>query len=484
MLRSKILNIAKVKYFFTLLSQHVFLAILAVDETILCRVVTDLHLKKLSYNEIREHIQLIYGLDLTKHHIHSILQKAGEKAIIVNKRLDHTIYSKIHTVEVDEVFQGKSHVILGVAEKKTQYLLALNPSLDRTATSISSFLAPLAKRCCNIRVVITDLYSAYKTVIPNLFKKARHLACHVHVQRDSLRRMDKLSFKCNRAKKELTRCERTLEKSRNKIIQLSTQKKGWEQKLVLDRQIREDLQTKKLQSKSRKTKTIDSRLATVRKRILRRSDALIVVKKQTDKVRSLRDRKRQEKRRFEKNYQKNQQSYLQSCRLQSIFFRLLKDTSREFPHNLQQFMLRLDGSKYRYATHLNKMIRTNPHIFSLRKPTDLAWNFQNSNTIERIFGILRPRLDATRLLRTPEGASSFCDLFRLYYNTTPRYTGIHNNICPYEQFGRNLGGKAYLDFLFPTRKRTSIFLGRTRSDRLKIGFSVRSVPHSAAVVCF
>jgi len=251
-----------------------------------------------------------------------------------------------------------------------------------------------------------------------------------------------------------------------------------------DRQIREDLQTKKLQSKSRKTKTIDSKLTTVRKRILRRSDALIVVKKQTDKVRSLRDRKRQEKRRFEKNYQKNQQSYLQSCRLQSKYFRLLKDTSKEFPHNLQQFMLRLDGSKYRYATHLNKMIRSNRHIFSLRKPTDLTWNFQNSNTIERIFGILRPRLDATRLLRTPEGASSYCDLFRLYYNTTPRYTGIYNNICPYEQFGRILGGKTYLDFLFPTRKKTSIFLGRTRSDRLKIGFSVRSVPHSAAVVCF
>ncbi|MHA1521750.1 MAG: IS66 family transposase, partial [Promethearchaeota archaeon] len=167
--------------------------------------------------------QLIYGLDLTKHHIHIILQKAGKKAIIVNKRLDHTIFSKIHTVEMDEVFQGKSHVILGVAEKKTQYLLALKPSPDRTATSISSF----AKRCCNIRVVITDLYSAYKTVIPNLFKKARHLACHVHVQRDSLRRMDKLRFKCNRAKKELTRCERILEKSLNKIIQLSTQKKGW-----------------------------------------------------------------------------------------------------------------------------------------------------------------------------------------------------------------------------------------------------------------
>ena len=76
-----------------------------------------------------------------------------------------------------------------------------------------------------------------------------------------------------------------------------------------DRQIREDLQTKKLQSKSRKTKTIDSRLVKVRKRILRRSDALSVVKKQTDKVRSQRDRKRQEKRRFENNYQKIQQSY-------------------------------------------------------------------------------------------------------------------------------------------------------------------------------
>ena len=93
MLRSKILKLAKIKYFFTLLANQTFLALLAIDKTILYRIVTDLHLKKLSYNEIREHIHLIYHIDVTKHKIKEILTMAGKKAKDANKRLDREIRS-------------------------------------------------------------------------------------------------------------------------------------------------------------------------------------------------------------------------------------------------------------------------------------------------------------------------------------------------------------------------------------------------------
>ena len=91
---------------------------------------------------------------------------------------------------------------------------------------------------------------------------------------------------------------------------------------------------------------------------------------------------------------------------------------------------------------------------------DLAWNYHNSNAIEHIFGILCPRLDSSRLIQTTEGSTYFCDLFRLYYNKTPRYMGIHNKLSPFEQLGSKIKIRNYLDLLFLRKMRTTLFLGQ------------------------
>ena len=481
--RSNIFNVSKIKYFFLLLTQRIFLAILAVDEVILCRIVTDLLLKKLSYNEIREHLQLIYGLDVNKHKLKLIRDAAGAKAKRVNQELDRDIRTKIVTIETDEIFQGKSHTILGVAEKKSQYLIDLKPAPDRTAASISAFLAPIARRFCNIKVVISDLYTAYKSVIPDLFRQARHLACHIHAQRISMRYIDKLKVSFGRTKNNLKKGRVTLEKTRQKIIKLVSQKTDWEKKLKKDRSERQKLVSLRCQSKFGRTKTIETKLLNLRKRVKKRSNSLQVATKALLKVRRMREQKIIVLSRLEKKLVISHQTYLQSCRLEKAFFCLLKDKSSNFESRLQKLMLRLAVSKYPYASSLQKMIKNNPHIFSLRKMRDLPWNYQNSNTIERIFGIFRPRLDSSRLLKTIEGTTCFCDLFRLYYNTTPRYTGFHNEQSPFEQLGGNLKNRNYLDLLFPRKKRTTLILGQEVSEKTSLGFQVRSSLHRGAIIC-
>ena len=453
------------------------------DEVILCRIVTDLLMKKLSYNEIREHLQLIYGLDVNKHKLKTIRNNAGKKAKTVNQGLDREIRTKINNIETDEIFQGRNHVILGAAEKKSQYLVDLKSAPDRTAASLMAFLSPIAKKFCNIRVIISDLYTAYKRVIPELFRRARHLACHVHVQRISMRYVDKLKVTYERKKKNLKKVKMTLQKTRRKIAKLIAQKADWCKKLRKDRIERQKLYSLKRQSKSGRTKTIDQKLINLRKCIKRRSNSLQTTIKTLKKSRKARDQKNTEFSRIEKMITKSHQTYLQSCRLEKEFFRLLKDKSTNFESNLQKFMLRLKNSTYAYASSLHKMIQNNPHIFSLRKKHDLAWNYQNSNTIERIFGIFRPRLDSSRLLQTIEGTTNFCDLFRLYYNTTPRYTGIHNDQSPFEQLGGKLNNRNYLDLIFPNRKRTTLFLGQEISEKTSLGFQVRSYPHRGAIIC-
>ena len=483
MLRSKILNMSKIKYFFLLLTQRIFFAFLAIDETTLCRIVTDLQIKGLSYNKLREHLQLIYGLDLTKHEIKMIRRSAGKKAKAVNRELDREIRTKIHTIEADEIFQGKNHVILGAAEKWSQYLLDLKPAPDRTTASITAFLAPIAKKYCNIRVVITDLYKSYKRVISSLFCRARHLACHVHTRRELMRYIEKLRIAYERKKKKLKKLTENLRKLRRKISIFISQKGDWEEKLRKDRQDRQKLHSLKRYSETGRTKTIDQKLTTLRKRVKKRSDFLQDTIKALKKTRKTRDQEYSELSRIEKTIKKSYQTYLQSCRLEKDFYRLLKDQSANFQSNLQKFMVRLEKSPYAFASRLHKMIRNNPYIFSLRKKNDLLWNYQNSNTIERVFGIFRPLLDSSKLFKTAEGTRHFCDLFRLYYNTTPRYTGIHNDQSPFEQLEGKLNNRNYLDLRFPNRKRTTLFLAHDNSEKTSLGFRVRSYPHRGAIIC-
>ena len=474
---------SKIKYFFILLTQRVFIAILAVDETTLCCIVTDLQLKGLSLNKIREHLKLIYGLDLTKHKIKMIQNIAGKKAKAMNRKLDREIRTKVNTTETDEVFQGRNYSILGAAEKFSQYLLDLKYAPDRTAASITKFLKPISKKFCNIKVVISDLYKAYKTVIPEIFHHAQHLGCHVHAYRESMRHIKKIKLICERKKKKRDGISKALEKLREKITKLVSQKADWERKLAKDRLERQKLKLFKRNSKSGRTKTIDQKLIVLEKRFKRRVVSLKDTIKALKKARKTRDEKSKELSCIVKSLKKFKNIYLQSCRLGKEFYHLLKDHSIDFKSKLQKFMIRLEKSPYVYASQLHKMIKNNPQIFSLQNKNDLASNYQNSNTIERIFGIFRPLLDLSKLFQTVEGTTQLCELFRLYYNTTPRYTGIHNDQSPFEQLGGNLNNRNYLDLLFPLKKRTTLFFAHEISMKTTLGFHIRRYPHRGAIIC-
>ncbi len=107
------------------------------------------------------------------------------------------------------------------------------------------------------------------------------------------------------------------------------------------------------------------------------------------------------------------------------------------------------------------MILDNPDLFFLSVMHE-CWeaNFQNTNTIEGVFALYRRLPDATRLLSSEAGSNRYCDLFRLYHNTMPPFTGPHQYESPVERLGINLHGKNYLDLLYPTRHRiTHIFAG-------------------------
>ena len=474
----KISKLKKIKYFFNLLKNITFLAIIAVDETMLCRIVTSLSLKGLSLNQIREFIKNCIGLNISKHSITLIQNEAARKAKKVNHELDRKVASKITIEEVDEVFQGRNCTILGAVCKKSHYLMALQSCNDRTEDSIKKFMKDVAKTFYNVRIIITDLFGAYKNIVEGIRPKVRHLLCHVHARRLIMRKMKKLKVACRRLEKNLKQNEKVLRKVRDKIGTQMVNVKQLNDRIKKDRIKLTDLKARKKESKSGRTKTIDKQITTISNRVSKLSIEKREIVKELDRMRIKRDKLVPKVRRGKKSIQKALNTNRQSGRLARQFYDLLDDMSPKFAQHLEKYIENLERSSYPIAAALRKMIKNNPQLFSLKKRRDLKPNYQNTNTIEGIFGLFRPLLNSTRLLTTEKGTNNYCTLFRLYHNTTPPYTGINNESSPVERLGVKLGGKNYLDLTFPTRKRVTHFMVSQEKVKTSLGIIVRRVEHS------
>ena len=94
-----------------------------------------------------------------------------KKAKDVNHELDREVAPKIHTLEVDEIFQGQENVILGPLTSAPHMLSGSSIPPTVPKLSLAAFLRPIAKLCANIRVVITDLFRPYAEVVKVLFAK-------------------------------------------------------------------------------------------------------------------------------------------------------------------------------------------------------------------------------------------------------------------------------------------------------------------------
>ena len=194
----KINSFQKIKYFFRLMCQASIILVLGIDLTMLKRIVLDLSMRELSLNHIQHHLEYIYCYPMSHESIIAIQQETADKAYPVNHSLDKAVAFKISIAEADEVFQGET-VILGCVAKGSNYLLGLHKCVDRTKESIEGFLRPIARRFFNIKIVITDLFSTYKTSIIKLFKKAIHLVCQLHAGRLLHRSARHLQYNVNTA---------------------------------------------------------------------------------------------------------------------------------------------------------------------------------------------------------------------------------------------------------------------------------------------
>jgi hypothetical protein len=458
-----------VKYFLMLVFQGAMILVLGVDLPFLKRIFTDLMLRGLSLDNLQEHLKIIYDLKISKVEIQKIQDEGSIKARSLNASFDKIVAPKITKVEADEIFQGKDTVTLGAVAKGFNYLMGLHWSPDRTKESIAEFLRPIGKCFFNVKVVITDLFSGYKDLIHDVFQKAIHLECHLHAGRLLRRALQHLSAALTRRKKDLVQVQKSDVQHAKKMDKITIRVNFLDDHLEKDQIKWVQLFVKKHSSSSKCTKTLDHQLAVITPRMDKDIDELETLQSQQILLENANQESIPKKVQTEKSIADAHQDLLQSARLVHNFERLLKDFSPEFEEHKEAFLTRLDSSSYSMGKEIKKMIQDNPDLFSVRNARVLGANFQNTNTIEGVFALYRRLLETTRLLSSEAGSDRYCDLFRLYHNTMPPFTGPHQHESPVERLGVNLHGKNYLDLLYPTRHRiTHIFAGNHLSQSEKM----------------
>ena len=445
---NKFSNVLKSSY---LSSNTITKSNLILDETFIKRIIISLKLDDFSYNQIQRTFNQSFGLTVNKQFIANTLREAGVKARHLNGIYDAMVKPRIKILEIDEIFQGRSNVFIGTADKRSRYLLQFKPIKNRQITELKKILTPLLEHLDRPELIVTDGLQSYKTVIPEVFDSIPHLFCHVHALRVIFREQEKYNTSANQAlhkilipKKQLSINRKTLYNKRRKLkryelklsqlihvrdnyyrdngIRPNSKKINWTPKLLFFKEklsfYRTMIRSFKRSIENKKTKII---------KLEKRIESLSLV------------------------YRQKQQTSLQAGRLVGRFKRLLSCRNESFYANRNKFDMVLEKSSHLLAHKIKKFMKNNHTLFTTKTPElekIIKYAEHNTNIIEGIFGECRPILNKIRYLKNTDVSFAFLEIWRLKHNLSRPFTGIHNHECPLERSGIHSRYKTYLDALY------------------------------------
>ena len=428
---------------------------LILDETFIKRIIINLKLDDSSYNQIQRTFNQSFGLIVNKQFIADTLREDGARARHLNGIYDAMVKPQIKILEIDEIFQGRSNVFIGTADKRSRYLLQFKPIKNRQIPELKKILTPLLEHLDCPELIVTDGLQSYKTVIPRVFDSVPHLFCHVHALRVMFREQETYNTATNRAlhkleipKKQLSNNTKTLYNKRRKL-------KRYELNLsrlihVRDNYYRDhgirpyskDIKwTSKLLFFKDKLSFYRTIVRFLKRSIETKKTKILKLKKQLESLLLV--------------YRQKQQISLQVGRLVGRFKRLLSCKNESFSVKKDNFERILEKSSYQLANKIKKFMKNNHALFTTKTPElekIIKYAEHNTNIIEGIFGECRPILNKIRYLKNTDVSFAFLEIWRLKHNLSPPFTGIHNHECPLERCSIHSRYKTYLDALYPTNK--------------------------------
>ena len=428
---------------------------LIMDETFIKRTIINLKLDDSSYNQIQRTFNQSFALTMNKQFIADTLREAGVRARHLNGIYDAMVKPRIKILEIDEIFQGRSNVFIGTADKRSRYLLQFKPIKNRQITELKKILTPLLEHLDRPELIVTDGLQAYKTVIPEVFDSIPHLFCHVHALRVIFREQESYNAAAKRAHHKLLIPKKQLAINRKTLYNKRRKLKRYEFNLLRLIHDRDNYYREYgIRPYSKKIKWTSKLLFFKEKlNFYRTMIRYLKISIETKKKKVLKLKKKIES--LSLVYRQKQQISLQAGRLVGRFKRLLSCKNESFCANRNNFDTILKKSSHPLACKIKKFMKNNLSLFTTKTQElekIIKYAEHNTNIIEGIFGECRTILDKTRYLKNTDVSSAFLEIWRLKHNLSKPFTGFHNHKCPLERCNVHSRYKTYLDALYPMNK--------------------------------
>jgi len=154
-----------------------------------------------SKNELAAHFREM-EIPVSIYIINQFLDKLYGLVREFNHRLDETIRSLIHTIEIDETFKGMKIQFFESIDHLSGYILRLDLINSRDFDSLLPYYNELATSFDNVKRIITDLAPVYPRLIEETFGQEDHQHCPVHVIRAILKEIRNVRDDYNRSFKK------------------------------------------------------------------------------------------------------------------------------------------------------------------------------------------------------------------------------------------------------------------------------------------
>ncbi len=416
-----------------------------------CKAIIDLLLKGLSINDVANHLAIVEDRPNTYKFIKKLVIFMGKHAKGLNRYYDSLVKDKIELLEVDEIYQGRNSMFLGVVHKYSTYFFGLEQCDGKNIEILTDKLRPYFESCSNLELVITDGLRAYGRAIKNTMCDVLHLKCHVHGYRDIMKALDPILRKANRAYQALKKEKEKLKKYKKRLSQ-AKRSLNYNLKRLESKILERDAYFKKEGIKKYSKKTPLLKKSIYFKEILNRirvnirdysksiSNWLKKIAKSQVKILKLEDK-----------YKLTKIDALQSSRLVNEYKHLLDCDYKEYPKKYSNIMAKLKRSPYSIASRLEKFLRTHPEYF-IDKSSEIQKmvppNRANTNTVESIFGKFRLFFNHLRNIKPTKYTVALFELLRLKHNLSGPYTGPNKKISPITRLNVKTRYKNFVECLF------------------------------------
>ena len=404
-----------------------------------------------SKNELAAHFREM-EIPVSIYIINQFLDKLYGLVREFNHRLDETIRSLIHTIEIDETFKGMKIQFFESIDHLSGYILRLDLINSRDFDSLLPYYNELATSFDYVKRIITDLAPVYPRLIEETFGQIDHQLCQIHATRVILKDITKVlkDYNCSLKKKQNLEDRLKAAKKKRKSDQNKLYKLNDELKTLIN---------------ERDSLRIQYGVRPYQKNIWKRYPQLheqhLKIQKQSAIIRGLNKTLKNSKTKITNLKAELAMEIKNKNTKWSVYMRyrkVLRITNAYFKNEIKtqlEFESKINGLTKNAFPDFNKkvinLINKHPRLGTYKKHLNFEESLDeliSTNKIESLNDRFKPFKDSRRKWVQSDSVKGFLELLRLKFNFSRPLVNNGQNFSPLEKLGFNLQGKSLYEVLF------------------------------------